>query len=42
MIGNKYLVIGTLDRPDWQRGAQSPMPIWEMVEHLHDFKEVVG
>ncbi len=40
VIGNKYLVIGTLDRPDWQRGAQSPMPIWEMVEHLHDFKEV--
>ncbi|MBI4321453.1 MAG: hypothetical protein HY675_23415 [Chloroflexi bacterium] len=41
VIGNEYLVIGTLDRPDWQRGGQSPMPIREMVEHLHDFKEVV-
>ena len=41
VIGNEYLVIGTLDRPDWQRGTQSPMPIREMVEHLHDFKAVV-
>ena len=29
------------DRPDWQQSVQSPMPIQEMVERLHDFKAVV-
>jgi hypothetical protein len=41
VVGNDYLVIGTLDRPDWQRGTQSPLPIREMVERLHDFIEVL-
>lgn len=41
VIGNDYLIIGTLDCPDWQRGMQSPMPVREMIEHLHDFKAVV-
>jgi hypothetical protein len=41
VIGNDYLVIGTLDRPDWQRGTKSPLTIHEMVEHLHDFREVL-
>ncbi len=41
VIGNDYLVIGTLDRPDWQRGTQSPLPIRELVECLHDFRDVL-
>ena len=41
MVGNEYLVIGTLDRPDWKRGTQHPLPVREMLEALHDFKEVV-
>jgi hypothetical protein len=41
LIGNEYLVIGTLDRPDWRRGIQAPLPIQEMVALLHDFTAVV-
>jgi hypothetical protein len=41
VLGNDYLALGTLDRADWQRGTQAPLPIQEMVEHLHDFKDVL-
>jgi len=41
ITGNNYLVMGTLDRPEWRKGIQDPLSIQEMVEHLHDFKEVV-
>jgi len=33
--------MGTLDRPEWRKGMQDPLSMQEMVEHLHDFKEVV-
>ena len=38
---NDYLVMGTLDRPEWRKGMQDPLSMQEMVEHLHDFKKVV-
>ena len=41
ITSNDYLVMGTLDRPEWRKGMQDPLSIQEMVEHLHDFKEVV-
>ena len=41
ITGNDYLVMGTLDRPEWRKGMQDPLSMQEMVEHLHDFKEVV-
>jgi len=41
IVGNKYLVIGTLDRADWKRIDQKKLPIQEMIAALHDFKEVV-
>ncbi len=41
VVGNEYLVIGTLDRPAWKRGTQQQLTMQEMVEALHDFKEVV-
>ena len=40
-VGNDYLVIGTLDRPDWQRGMSGTMTTEEMIGALHDFKDVV-
>jgi hypothetical protein len=42
ITSNDYLVMGTLDRPEWRKGMQDPLSIQEMVEHLHDFKEVVA
>jgi hypothetical protein len=41
IVGNKYLVIGTLDRADWKRIDQEKLPIQDTIEALHDFKDVV-
>jgi hypothetical protein len=41
VVGNDYLVLGTLDKPAWKRGTQQPMTLQKMLEVLHDFKEVV-
>ncbi len=41
VVGNEYLVLGTLDKPVWKRGTQQQMTLQEMLEALHDFKEVV-
>ena len=40
-IGNEYLVVGTLDRPDWKRGMTTPLTNEEMLHSLHGFKDVV-
>jgi hypothetical protein len=39
-IGNNYLVIGTMERPDWKRGVQAPLSIEETRGAIHDFKDV--
>jgi hypothetical protein len=41
LVGNSYLALGTLDRDVWKRGVAEPLPIQEMLEHLHDFAEVL-
>jgi hypothetical protein len=41
VIGNDYLVLGTMDRADWQRGRSEALTIQDMVQALHDFKEVL-
>jgi hypothetical protein len=41
LIGNRYLVLGTLDRDVWKRGVAEPLAIQELAEHLHDFVETV-
>src|SRR6266571_2405677 len=41
VIGNDYLVIGTIERATWKHGTQQPTTMQEMIEALHDFKEVV-
>lgn len=41
LMGHNYLVLGTVDRPDWQRGKESPVPMRESLEYLHDFKQVL-
>ena len=41
LVGNKYLVIGTVDRADWKRIDREELPIRDTIEALHDFKEVV-
>lgn len=40
LVGNDYLVIGSVERPAWRESMQQPKSIPEILEHLHDFKEV--
>jgi len=42
LIGNDYEVLGTLDRAEWDKVKQEPLSFTQMVEHLHDFRAVVG
>lgn len=41
LIGNDYLTLGTFDRAVWKRGLTETLGIEDMIENLHDFKEVV-
>jgi SEC-C motif len=41
LIGNDYLVMGTLDHDDWERGRHTPLTLPEMVAKLHVFQEVL-
>ena len=41
VVGNDYLVVGTLDKTTWIRGTQQQMSMHETLDALHDFKEVV-
>ena len=40
LVGNDYLVLGTVERQAWRQGMKQPKGIEEMLEHLHEFKEV--
>ena len=42
IVGNTYLVVGTLDRADWKRIDQNKLPIQDTIEALHDFEDVVN
>jgi hypothetical protein len=42
VVGNDYLVIGTLDRADWKRGAERGSTVKDIIGWLHDFKDVVN
>jgi hypothetical protein len=42
VIGNQYIVLGTVDKRIWQRGLQgSGHPLGEVLKHMADFKTVL-
>ena len=41
IVGNDYLVIGTVDRADWKRGNQGTVTTGDIIERLHDFEDVL-
>jgi hypothetical protein len=41
VVGNDYLVIGTVDRANWKQGMQGEKSIQQMLDELHDFKKVL-
>ena len=41
VIGNDYLVVGTVERKAWREGMKQPQGVDDMLAQLHDFKEVL-
>ena len=39
VVGNDYLVVGTVERKDWRRGLADPLTNAEMLAALHDFRD---
>jgi hypothetical protein len=42
IIGNKYIVIGTMERPAWRERMRQPKQLDEMLKYIADFKEEVS
>ncbi|WP_414578374.1 hypothetical protein [Anabaena sp. CCY 9402-a] len=40
IIGNDYLVMGTVDRKDWKEGSQNALPLPDLIERMYVFKDV--
>lgn len=38
VIGNNYLVFGTVEKKAWRENMNRPKPFDEMRQHIHDFK----
>ena len=38
VIGNDYLIIGTVEKQAWHENINQPKPFNEMLNHTHDFK----
>ena len=38
VIGNDYLLIGTVEKKPWREGLKQPKSAGEMLPHVHDFK----
>jgi len=38
IVGNSYLIIGTVEKPAWRENITHPKPLDAMLEHVHDFK----
>jgi Flp pilus assembly protein TadD len=41
IIGNDYVVLGTVDRANWKEGVQHGQTGQNLLDALHDFKEVI-
>jgi hypothetical protein len=41
LIGNEYLIVGTIERQRWRKARAQPHNLRQTFEQLHDFKEVV-
>ena len=39
IIGNEYLVLGTLEPASWRKREKEPIEFGNVQEHVHDFKE---
>ena len=42
IIGNEYLVLGTLEPSSWRKREKEPIEFGTVQEHVHDFKEYLN
>jgi hypothetical protein len=42
IVGNKYLVLGTLDLPSWRKRGKEPLSVDNIQDNIHDFKEYLN
>ncbi len=40
IIGNEYLVLGTVEHAAWRKRVSGVLPVNEVLDHLHSFKAV--
>ena len=40
VIGNNYLVMGTVDRKDWKQGNKGSLPPSEIIKCMYVFKDI--
>jgi hypothetical protein len=38
VIGNDYLIVGTVEKQAWRENINQPKPFNELLNHIHDFK----
>jgi hypothetical protein len=38
VIGNDYLIIGTVEKQGWREGLSQPKAVGDILPHVHDFK----
>lgn len=41
IIGNEYLILGTVERDVWRESKKRPQYLKKALDNLHEFKEVV-
>ncbi|MCP4415079.1 MAG: hypothetical protein GY805_00555 [Chloroflexi bacterium] len=41
LIGNEYLIVGTVERKGWRESRKQPGNYDVIFDNMHDFKEVV-
>ena len=41
LIGNAYLIVGTVERKGWRQVQKEPYNLQAVFDNLHDFEEVV-
>ena len=42
VIGNEYLILGTVDKATWRKQRREPIHLKQLPEYLHDFKEYLN
>lgn len=42
VIGNEYLILGTVDKATWRKQQKEPIPVDQLLGYIHSFKEYLN